>query len=157
MLTIGYIGNGKSTNRYHLPFVLQRKETFCVKTIYERNAKHRKWDTLPNVHYTSDIDELLNDPHIDLIVVCTSQDSHYQYAHMVLEHQKHVLVEKPFMMTYQEAKINISSTLAEMPSCAKCSSAFSASSTQIPQAIIVKSLPSLSCTAFPISNIESSS
>lgn len=23
MLTIGYIENGKSTNRYHLPFVLQ--------------------------------------------------------------------------------------------------------------------------------------
>ena len=31
MLTIGYIGNGKSTNRYHLPFVLQR-ENIKVKT-----------------------------------------------------------------------------------------------------------------------------
>jgi len=33
MLTIGYIGNGKSTNRYHLPFALQR-ENIKVKTSY---------------------------------------------------------------------------------------------------------------------------
>lgn len=33
MLNIGYIGNLKSTNRYHLPFVLQR-EGIKVKTIY---------------------------------------------------------------------------------------------------------------------------
>lgn len=25
MLTIGYIGNGKSTNRYHLPFSLKNE------------------------------------------------------------------------------------------------------------------------------------
>ena len=24
MFNIGYIGNGKSTNRYHIPFVLER-------------------------------------------------------------------------------------------------------------------------------------
>ena len=33
MLTIAYIGNGKSTNRYHLPFVLQRKDKIKVKKI----------------------------------------------------------------------------------------------------------------------------
>ena len=41
MLTIGYIGNGKSTNRYHLPFVMQR-ENIKVKTIYQRNPKNEK-------------------------------------------------------------------------------------------------------------------
>lgn len=35
MLTIGYIGNGKSANRYHLPFVLQR-QNIKVKTIYDK-------------------------------------------------------------------------------------------------------------------------
>ena len=32
-LVIGYIGNGKSANRYHLPFVMQRKDKFIVKSI----------------------------------------------------------------------------------------------------------------------------
>lgn len=103
MLTIGYIGNGKSTNRYHLPFVLQRKN-IKVKTIYQRNPKNEAWDRIEGVNYTSNLDELLNDKDIQLIVVCTKQDSHYNYAKLVLEHNKHCLVEKPFMQTYDEAK-----------------------------------------------------
>ena len=36
MLTVGFIGNGKSANRYHLPFVLQRKDKIKVKTLEEK-------------------------------------------------------------------------------------------------------------------------
>lgn len=103
MLTIGYIGNGKSTNRYHLPFVLQR-DNLKVKTIYQRNPKNESWDRIPGVHYTSDLAELLNDEEIQLIVVCTRVDSHYDYAKLVLEHNKHCLVEKPFMETKEQAE-----------------------------------------------------
>ncbi|VYT85583.1 oxidoreductase [Clostridium tertium] len=103
MLTIGYIGNGKSTNRYHLPFVLQR-ENIRVKTIYQRNPKNEAWDRIEGVNYTSNLDELLKDEEILLIVICTMQDSHYNYAKLVLENNKHCLVEKPFMETYKEAR-----------------------------------------------------
>lgn len=103
MLTIGYIGNGKSTNRYHLPFVLQR-ENIKVKTIYQRSPERESWDRVNGVTYTSNLDELLNDNDIQLIVVCTRHDSHYEYAKLVLEHSKHCLVEKPFMETTEQAK-----------------------------------------------------
>ncbi len=103
MLTIGYIGNGKSTNRYHAPFVLQRQHKIRIKTIYNRHLTPIKWERLAGVHYTDDLEELLNDPEIQLICVCTSSE-HYKYAIMALEHNKHVLVEKPFTDTYEEAK-----------------------------------------------------
>lgn len=103
MLTIGYIGNGKSANRYHLPFALQR-ENIKVKTIYQRNSKNENWDRIDGVKYTSNLEELLKDEEIQLIVVCTMQDSHYDYAKLVLENNKHCLVEKPFMKTSEEAK-----------------------------------------------------
>ena len=103
MLTIGYIGNGKSTNRYHLPFVMQR-ENIKVKTIYQRNPKNEKWDRIEGIKYTSNLEELLKDEEIQLIVVCTMQDSHYDYAKLVLENNKNCLVEKPFMETSKEAK-----------------------------------------------------
>lgn len=103
MLTIGYIGNGKSTNRYHLPFVLER-DTIKVKTIYRRNPDHDVWEKQEHIHYTTDLEGMLSDPEIQLIVVSTTQQSHYEYAKKVLEHGKHVLVEKPFMMTYAEAE-----------------------------------------------------
>ena len=72
MLTIGYIANGKSTNRYHLPFVLQRKDKIKVKTIYDLDVINVKWKKIEGIHYTSNLNELLNDPSIQLIVVCTT-------------------------------------------------------------------------------------
>ena len=35
-LVLGYIGNGKSANRYHIPFVLTRKDKFFIKSIYKQ-------------------------------------------------------------------------------------------------------------------------
>ncbi len=102
MLTIGYIGNGKSTNRYHIPFVLQR-EKIKIKTIFERNSQ-TVWKRIEGINYTSNIDELLNDSDIQLVVICTNQDSHYEYARKVLECNKNCLVEKPFVETLEQAK-----------------------------------------------------
>lgn len=103
MLTMGFIGNGKSTNRYQLPFVLTRKN-IKVKTIYARNLNKQDWPRVDGINYTEDLDSLLNDPDIQLISICTRHDSHYDYAKMVLEHGKNCLVEKPFMKNSQEAK-----------------------------------------------------
>jgi len=103
MLTIGFIGNGKSTNRYQLQYVLTRKN-IKVKTIYARNINKKEWDRVEGIIYTDDLNSLLNDPDIQLISICTRHDSHYEYAKMVLEHGKNCLVEKPFMKNSQEAK-----------------------------------------------------
>ncbi|MFE6074026.1 Gfo/Idh/MocA family oxidoreductase [Paenibacillus sp. NPDC057886] len=103
MLTIGYIGNGKSTNRYHLPFSLNR-DHLKVKTIYARHPEKTEWEKAPDVLYTDDLAALMNDDDIQLVVVCTHTESHYEYAKMALDHGKHVLVEKPFMLTKEEAE-----------------------------------------------------
>lgn len=104
MITIGYIGNGKSTNRYHIPFVLQRKNTIKIKTIYCRDLSKRVWDRIEDVRYTDDLEELLNDTEIQLICICTPIQQHYRFAKMVLEHGKHCLVEKPFTSTVEQAE-----------------------------------------------------
>lgn len=104
MLTIGYVGNGKSANRYHIPFVLQRKNKIKIKTIFDIDLSKIVWDRIEGVHYTTNIDELMNDPEIDLVVVCTRHDLHYLYAKMALEHGKNCLVEKPFMESSNQAR-----------------------------------------------------
>lgn len=103
MLTIGYVGNGKSANRYHLPFVMLRNN-IKVKTIYDLDVVHVKWDRIDGIYYTSNLDELMEDKDIQMVVVCTAPQFHYEYAKMALEHGKHVLVEKPFMMTEAQAR-----------------------------------------------------
>lgn len=102
MLTIAYIGNGKSANRYHLPFVLTR-ETFRVKTIYSRSGRSL-WDPIDGVRYTTDIADVLEDPEIDLVVVTTHTDSHAEFARAALNSGKHALIEKPFTATAGQAR-----------------------------------------------------
>lgn len=103
VLNIAFIGNGKSANRYHLPFVLKLPDKFRVKTMFSRHLKD-DWKRIDGVHYTTDINEIYDDPEIDLVVISTPPKFHYQYAKEVLEHGKNVLVEKPFTQTVGEAE-----------------------------------------------------
>ena len=103
-LVLGFIGNGKSTNRYHLPFVLKRPDQFIVKTIYNPRIHHDIWKKIDGITYTENIDDVIKDDEIDMVVVCTAHQYHYYYTKMILEAGKHCLCEKPFMETYQQAK-----------------------------------------------------
>ena len=60
-IVLGYIGNGKSTNRYHLPFVMQRPDKFIVKTIYNPHIHHDIWDKIEGVNYTENQDDIFLD------------------------------------------------------------------------------------------------
>lgn len=103
MITIAYIGNGKSTNRYHLPFSLQLRDKIKIKSIYSRSRKSQ-WPAIDGIIYTSEISDIYLDGSIDLVVITTSNASHFILAKEALEHGKHVLLEKPFTQTYEEAK-----------------------------------------------------
>ena len=104
-LHCAFIGFGKSTTRYHLPYVLNRKNSWHVAHIFRRHAKPEEQAPIySHIHFTSDLDEVLNDPDVKLVVVCTHADSHFEYAKRALEAGKNVLVEKPFTPTIAQAK-----------------------------------------------------
>lgn len=103
MLTIAYIGNGKSTNRYHLPFALKLKDKIRVKSIYARTLRDT-WQAIDGVNYTDSLDDIYSDHEIQLVIITTPNASHYALAKDALLHGKNVLVEKPFSLSYAEAK-----------------------------------------------------
>ncbi|MCI9048813.1 MAG: Gfo/Idh/MocA family oxidoreductase [Coprobacillus sp.] len=107
MLVVAYIGFGNSVCRYHLPYVERRPDTIKVKYIYRRE-EDRKGDEeretwYPNITFTTDIDQVMNDEEVNLVVVNTPDAFHVSYTMMALEHGKNVLCEKPFAMTAKEA------------------------------------------------------
>lgn len=104
MLTVGFIGNGKSANRYHIPFILQRSDKIKIKMIYTRKHSRDVWDEIPGVIYTEDLQELLNDQEVQVIIISTPSQSHYELAKTVLNAGKNCVVEKPFTETLEEAK-----------------------------------------------------
>lgn len=103
-LTIGIIGNGKSTNRYQLPYILQRKEQYKVKTIFQRDLSKSDWARIDGIDYTDNLDILLNDPEVEIVVLAISSNAHYEMAKKVLAAGKHCIVEKPFTETIEQAK-----------------------------------------------------
>lgn len=103
-LVLAYIGNGKSTNRYHIPYVQTRKNRFLIKTIYNPQIRHDAWKQIEGINYTENADEVFLDPDIDLVVVNTRHDLHYDYVKWALKSGKHCLCEKPFMETLKEAE-----------------------------------------------------
>ena len=84
-MVIAYIGNGKSANRYHIPFVLTRKDKIRIKKIYTMDHSRDKWAEIPGVQYVEDMDEILKDDEIQVVILSTPHDTHYPLAKKVLE------------------------------------------------------------------------
>ena len=101
-LNIAYIGNGRSTNRYHLPYVLTRPDTFRVRSIVSRSPS--SWAPVEGARYVNDVNEIWSDDDIDLVVICSPSHLHATHARAALMSDKNVLIEKPFSETSTEAR-----------------------------------------------------
>jgi predicted dehydrogenase len=61
-------------------------------------------DVFPGVRSSGEIDELLNDPELDAVVLATPVPTHAELAARVLEAGKHCFVEKPLATTVIDAQ-----------------------------------------------------
>lgn len=105
MLKMGFIGFGKSANRYHIPYILNNSE-IEIKTIFDLNINDALSKPLiqRGINFTTDISDLLNDTEIELVTVCTPPHTHYELAKKVILSGKSVIVEKPFVDSLPHAK-----------------------------------------------------
>ena len=104
ILNIAYIGNGKSANRYHIPFALDRPEKFRVAKIFARHIDHSTWEAVPGAEYTTRIEDILDDPAIDVVEIVTPSALHVEQARQAILAGKHVTVDKPMALTAAEAQ-----------------------------------------------------
>nr|WP_283657270.1 Gfo/Idh/MocA family oxidoreductase [Paenibacillus sp. RC343] len=102
-IQIAYLGFGKSTTRYHLPYV-QIRDAFQVSRVFTRQVREDMETAYPDIQFSDQITDVLGDPEISLVVVCTPSSTHYEYAKLALSHGKHVLVEKPFCENLEQAQ-----------------------------------------------------
>lgn len=94
-------GYGKAAKYFHIPF-LRTLPNYELVSILQRSSNEAK-DTFPELHIARSIDELLEDDSIDLVVVTTSNDTHFEFAAKAMRSGKHVVVDKPFTNTLEEA------------------------------------------------------
>ena len=58
----------------------------------------------PNVKFTANVKEVLNDPGIEAVVIATSSETHADLTRKSLESGKHVFVEKPLALSTKDAE-----------------------------------------------------
>lgn len=88
---------GMSGKIFHAPFIFNNP-AFTFYAITERNQKRVQQDYEGVISYGT-ADELINDPAIELMVVNTPNNTHFDYARQALLAGKHVLIEKPAATT----------------------------------------------------------
>ncbi|WP_417352804.1 Gfo/Idh/MocA family oxidoreductase [Flavobacterium alkalisoli] len=100
-LKTALLSYGMSGKVFHAPF-LELHPRFELTGSWERSKKLIQQD-YPEVKSYSSLEELLSDD-VDLVIVNTPVETHYEYAKKVLEAGKHALVEKAFTTTTAEAE-----------------------------------------------------
>ena len=88
---------GMSGEIFHAPLI-DAHPGFHLSKILER-SKDRARHQYPHAGIVRSFDEILADDTIELVVVNTPQDSHYDLTSKVLESGRHAIVEKPFVIT----------------------------------------------------------
>lgn len=101
MLNVALIGFGLSGRFLQAPF-FEANLNFNLKTIVS-NTQNPK-DFFPSAEIARSLDEVLADTDIDLVSICSPNATHFEYAKRSLLAGKHVLVEKPFTATVEEAE-----------------------------------------------------
>jgi len=97
----GVVGYGFSGRIFQCPFV-EAHDDYELAAVVERSSDKSKQD-YPNIKVYKEYADLLNDEEIELVVISTPNHLHFEQAKLALEANKHVLIEKPFTATYEEA------------------------------------------------------
>ena len=92
---------GMSGQVFHGP-TIKVNPHFQITKILER-TKNLSAKNYPEATIVRSYDEIINDPEIELVIVNTPDTYHYEMTMKALEAGKHVVVEKPFTKTTEEA------------------------------------------------------
>ena len=98
----GICSFGMSGKLFHAPFI-QAHPGFELSAIVERHNNETRIPYPASKLYRS-IDEMLKDDDLELIVINTPSYLHYEHAKAALGAHKHLVIEKPVMLTVKDGE-----------------------------------------------------
>ena len=97
----GLCAFGMSGKVFHAPF-LKEHPGFSLTAIVERSKEESKL-LYPEAQIFRSVEEMLAEAAIELVIVNTPVQTHFDYVRLALEAGKNVIVEKPFTVNAAEA------------------------------------------------------
>ncbi|MCU1385403.1 MAG: oxidoreductase domain protein [Acidobacteria bacterium] len=104
LVNYALVGAGAFGTAMLVPQMKKRRDRFFLKAVVSRNAvtggnfaRENQVEVL-----TSDLEDVLRDPGVDLVVIATRHDVHAEQVVRSLNAGKHVFVEKPLALNWAE-------------------------------------------------------
>ena len=87
---VGLVGYGSSAKVFHIPLIEVVPE-FNLYAIVQRNPEpgNNAQKDHPSVRAYRSAEEMVTDREVDVVVVTTTPQTHYEFAKLALEHRKH--------------------------------------------------------------------
>lgn len=102
LVKVGLCAFGMSGKVFHAPF-LKEHPGFFMSAVVERSKDDSK-EKYPDAEIYRSVEEMLKNADIEVVVVNTPVQTHFEYVKIALEAGKNVIVEKPFTVTVSEAE-----------------------------------------------------
>jgi len=103
MINTAVIGWGLSATVFHIPFIVASGDFhFSALCTSQTQRAASDW---PDVRLYTSPQELLADDDIDLVIIATPNDTHFDLARRALELGRHVIVDKPFVTSSAQGEI----------------------------------------------------
>ncbi|GAB2875059.1 scyllo-inositol 2-dehydrogenase [Pseudoduganella ginsengisoli] len=99
---VGLIGYGTGGAVFHAPMIAAVPGLKLARIASRSANRDEVRRVYPGVSLDDTPQAMLDDPAIALVVVCTPNASHYALAKAALQAGKHVVVDKPFVLTSSE-------------------------------------------------------
>ncbi len=95
------VGAGGFGLGVHMPNLAKLKDRYELKTVMSRTGANAVMaaNRFGAAKATTDYDEVINDPEVDLVLIATRHDQHADMVLRALKAGKHVFVEKPLAIT----------------------------------------------------------
>jgi predicted dehydrogenase/threonine dehydrogenase-like Zn-dependent dehydrogenase len=103
-INVALVGAGGFARAVHLPNILHLKNDFSLHTVVNRtghvaSAVGKQF----NAEFAAtEYDQVVNDPNVHAVIICTRHDQHASMVLKALKAGKHVLVEKPLIISADE-------------------------------------------------------
>lgn len=102
-LKVGIIGLG--VGQAHAE-AYQKNPASEVVALCDLATEKQDWarSHYPQAHVTAAATDILTDPGIDVVSICSYDDIHYEQIMLAIEHDKHIFVEKPLCLKATHAR-----------------------------------------------------
>ncbi|ACV75932.1 MAG: oxidoreductase [Zymomonas mobilis] len=102
IIKVGLIGYGYVGKTFHAPFIdaVEGLELSAIVSSHPETVRE-DW---PDMAVYPDIDIMLSNSNVDLVVIATPNDTHKPLAERALLAGRHVVVDKPFTLTTEDAR-----------------------------------------------------